>query len=65
MVIIHIQPQLDITGEGLGKESEQTRESGQSNMTKDISRLKRGRTNTNHSNSMLAGLKKFVSKRIH
>ena len=65
MVVSHIQPQLDITGEGLGKESEQTGESGHSKITKEISIFKRGETNANHGNRMLAGVKRYVSKRIH
>ena len=65
MVVSHIQPQLDITREGLGKESEQTRESGNSKMTKEMSRFRRGEANTNHGNRILVGVKRFVSKTIH
>ena len=54
MVISHIQPQLDITGEGLGKESKHTGESGHSKITKDMSRYQRGEANTNHGNIILA-----------
>ena len=65
MVVSHIEPQLDITGEGLGKESKQTGESGQSKITKKISRFKRREANTNHSNRIPEGVKRFVSRRIH
>ena len=65
MFVSHIKPQLDITGEGLGKESEQTGETGNSKITKEMSRFKRGEANTNHENWMLAGVKSFVSKRFH
>ena len=41
MVVSHIEPQLDITGEGLGKESKQTGESGHSKITKEMSKFER------------------------
>ena len=64
MVVSHIQPQLDIMGDGLGKESKQTGESGHLKVTMEISRFKRGEANNNHGNRILVGVKRFVSKRI-
>ena len=63
MVVSHIEPQLDITGEGLGKESKQTGESGHSKITKEMSRFERN-SYTNHSKRILAEVKRFVCKRF-
>ena len=65
MVMCHVKPQLDSTGEGLAGDSEQTGESGHSKMKKEMARYKRDLTNTHHGERTLAGVKRFVSKRIH
>ena len=65
MVMCHVKPQLDSTGEGLAGDSEQTGESGHSKMKKEMARYKQDLTNTHHGERTLAGVKRFVSKRIH
>ena len=40
MVMCHVKPQLDSTGEGLAGDSEQTGESGHSKMKKEMARYK-------------------------
>ena len=65
MVVCHVKPELDKSGEGLAKESEQTGEAGHSKMTKEMKRFKRDEVNPHHGERMLAGVRRFVSKRIH
>ena len=65
MVVCHVKTELDRTGEGLAKDSEQTGEAGHSKMSKEMKRLKRDQMNPNHGERMLEGVKRFVSKRIH
>ena len=65
MVMCHVKPQLDSRGEGLTGDSEQTCESGYSKMKKEMARYKQDLTNTHHGERTLAGVKRFVSKRIH
>ena len=65
MVVCHVKTQLDSTCEGLALDSEQTGEAGHSKMTKEMGRFKRDETNLHHGERMLAGIRRFVSKRIH
>ena len=64
MVVSHVRAQLDKTGEGLAKDSEQTGEAGHSKMSKEMQRFKRDEQNPNHWDRMLAGVRRFVSKRV-
>ena len=65
MVVTHIKPELDRTGEGLGKDSEQTGEAGHAKMKREMARFKRDEANPQHGERMLAGVRRFVTKRIH
>ena len=65
MVVCHVKQQLDNTGEGLALESEQTGEAGHSKMKKEMGRFKRDENNLHHGERMLAGIRRFVSKRIN
>ena len=65
MVICYVKEQLDNTGEGLALESKQTGEACHSKMTKEMGRFKRDENNLHHGERMLAGIRRFVSKRIN
>ena len=65
MVVCHVRPELDRTGEGLGKDSEQTGEAGHAKMSKEMQRFKRSEANPNHGKWMLAGVRRFATKRIN
>ena len=62
---VHIKPELDRTGEGVGKDSEQTGEAGHAKMKREMARFKRDEANPKHGERMLAGVRRFVTKRIH
>lgn len=65
MIVSHIKPDLDKTGEGLGKDSEQTGEAGHAKMKREMGRFKRDKGNSHHGERMLAGVRRFVTKRIN
>ena len=64
MVVSHVRAQLDKTGEGLAKDSEQTGEARNSKMSKEMQRFKMDEQNPHHGDRMLAGVRRFVSKRV-
>ena len=63
IVVSHIEPQLDITGEGLGKESSRLENLVIPKILRRWADL-RGIANTNHSKRILAEVKRFVCKRF-
>ena len=64
LVVSHLRPFLEKTGRGMADYSEQTGESGHFKVDKEMSRFQRDLENPHHGGNMLAGCKRFNSKRF-
>ena len=63
ILVAHLRPFLEKTGEGLADYSEQTGEAGHHKAEVEMKRFKRDINNPNHGKQMLAGCGRFNSKR--
>ena len=64
MLVSHLEPFLDKTGEGMADWSEQTGESGHNKVKILLSRLQMAEENPLHGERMLSGCGRFNSKQI-
>ena len=64
LLVSHLKPFLEKTGQGMADYSEQTGESGHSKVGKEMNRYKRDLDNPNHGEKMKAGCSRFNSKRF-
>ena len=64
ILVAHVKDYLEMTGEGLANLSEQTGESSHHKVKQEMGRFKRDRENPRHGEKLLAGCKRFNSKRV-
>ena len=62
MVMCHIKPQLESTGDGLAGDSEQTGDSRHSKMKKEMTRYQQDLPYTHHEEGTLDGAKRFLQE---
>ena len=64
ILVAHVKDYLEMTGEGLANLSEQTGESSHHKVKQEMGQFKRDRENPRHGEKLLAGCKRFNSKRV-
>ena len=64
ILVAHVKDYLEMTVEGLAHFSEQTGESSHHKVKQETGQFKRDGENPRHSEKLLAGTKRFNSKRI-
>ena len=64
ILVAHVKDYLKMTGEGLAHFSEQTGESSHHKVKQEMDQLKRDGENPRNGEKLLAGCKRFNSKRV-